>query len=265
MAVLLFGGLILSYPSRAAVLFLILILGAWEYARMVNVKFPTASAYKGALFCASLTFLFLLPHWPSLAFLDTATWTWGITLIAISSLILWGFRSQRIESMAPWIIMQCAGVIYFGVWGAKTFDLFLPKLGWAGIYPLLMIEFCMAMADVGAYFSGKTFGKHKLAPSISPKKTIEGAVGGTLLTLLLTLWLAPIFLSFNIWQSVGLGLLMSFTDILGDLIISSLKRYTGTKDSSQLIPGHGGVLDRFDSLLFSAPFAVYYIQLIHGH
>ncbi len=117
-------------------------------------------------------------------------------------------------------------------------------------------------ADIGAYFSGKRFGKHKLAPSLSPGKTIEGVVGGLLLVLILSLLVASFRYStiIDISLFVFISIVAACFSIVGDLYESLLKREAGLKDSSKLLPGHGGVLDRVDSLLAAAPlFLLFYI------
>ena len=121
--------------------------------------------------------------------------------------------------------------------------------------------------DTGAYFTGMLFGKHKLIPSLSPKKTIEGAIGGVVVgTLLAVLFGLSVETMFQL-DEVNTVLLCFVTGIvgsilsqIGDLAASAIKRTVGIKDYGTLIPGHGGVLDRFDSVMFTAP-AVYYIML----
>ena len=117
-------------------------------------------------------------------------------------------------------------------------------------------------ADTGAYFAGVSFGKHKMMPSVSPKKTIEGAVGGVLSAILISV----IFTLFNdksfVIYSVFIGITGSLISIVGDLIASRIKREMDVKDFGNIMPGHGGVLDRFDSLLFVTPFVYYFIKFI---
>ena len=164
--------------------------------------------------------------------------------------------------MAPWIYLHLFGIAYFGLYASALFELTWPYAGFKGIYPFLLILILIATADTGAYFTGRKFGKVKLAPAISSGKTREGALGGALATTVMALALGPFFLDTGWLVNIGLGLLMAVTAILGDLFISVLKRWAAVKDSSHLIPGHGGVLDRFDALFFSAPVAVFYLKLV---
>lgn len=122
--------------------------------------------------------------------------------------------------------------------------------------PIWILCFMVAVwaADVGAYFVGKRFGKTKLAPKVSPGKTIEGFLGG--LALVLLIYPPVLFMNFDVKSASLLLLTVILTAIVsvgGDLFESKLKRYAGLKDSSNLLPGHGGVLDRIDSLLSGAP------------
>jgi len=122
-----------------------------------------------------------------------------------------------------------------------------------GSWLILMLVLLVAAADIGAYFSGRALGKHKLAPRVSPGKTWEGVAGGLLFVFLVALLLK---LSFGLreWQALMIVMLpAALVSVVGDLLESMLKRYRGIKDSSQLLPGHGGVLDRIDGLVAAAP------------
>ena len=114
-------------------------------------------------------------------------------------------------------------------------------------------------SDTFAYFIGSFLGKHKLCPTISPKKTIEGFIGGLIGTIVVVTSLGW-FLSFPIFLMVALGASIAIVATIGDLAESVIKRYTGVKDSGRIIPGHGGVLDRFDSVMFTAPLVYYFIK-----
>lgn len=125
----------------------------------------------------------------------------------------------------------------------------------------ILIPFIMAfLSDTGAYFIGCAFGKHKLAPTISPKKSVEGLFGGVLggiVGMLLYCVVLQVFFSFkpNYLYAVIYGLLGALVAVFGDLCFSVIKRQTGIKDYGNLIPGHGGALDRFDSMILVAPLA----------
>ena len=117
------------------------------------------------------------------------------------------------------------------------------------------------ISDAGAYFAGRFFGRHLLFPSLSPKKTVEGGLGGLLLTMVVVAPVAFVFLNFSLAEGLLTGAVVSVASQCGDLFESSLKRILDVKDLGNFLPGHGGVLDRVDSLLFTAP-AVYYISLL---
>ncbi len=117
--------------------------------------------------------------------------------------------------------------------------------------------------DTGAYVVGKRFGRYKLAPAVSPKKTIEGAVGGVVTGMLAAMLCRALFMRdiISMPEAAMLGLVVSIVSQFSDLSESLLKRDVGVKDSAQLLPGHGGMLDRFDSFLFAAPLMYYYLTL----
>jgi phosphatidate cytidylyltransferase len=128
---------------------------------------------------------------------------------------------------------------------------------WDPRLALLLLAIVIIVSDSAQYYTGRMFGRRPLAPTISPKKTVEGAVGGVVFgTLAMTVGGRSIFAS-SIWVLILVGAAISLLGIVGDLFESLLKRSAGIKDSSNLIPGHGGVLDRIDSWLFAAP--VYYV------
>lgn len=144
------------------------------------------------------------------------------------------------------------GILYIGA-GFRSFLL----IRQTGIHLLLLILFVVWSTDTFAYLIGRKIGKTKLAPVISPNKTIEGSLGGTISALIV----AAVYLSFVsfshsfVYMLAMMGIL-SLVGQLGDLAESALKRYYGVKDSGKILPGHGGILDRFDSLLFAMTFAV---------
>ena len=123
-----------------------------------------------------------------------------------------------------------------------------------GLYYLLLLLNFASVCDIGAYFTGVTIGKHKLCPQISPKKTVEGAIGGIVLSLIVTIILCLGFkMTENFIWTVILTVPLCIVGMFGDLFASLIKRAVGIKDYGNLIPGHGGILDRLDSILFIAP------------
>lgn len=128
-----------------------------------------------------------------------------------------------------------------------------------GLYFLLFIFFVILLTDIAAYFFGMKFGKHKLCPVISPKKTIEGALAGGFFAIVIGLIIGKL-IGISIIHSFILALIVTVMAQLGDLSESLIKRDAGVKDSGNSLPGHGGFLDRADSYLFSVPVAYYYIK-----
>jgi phosphatidate cytidylyltransferase len=115
--------------------------------------------------------------------------------------------------------------------------------------------------DSGAYLVGISIGKHRLFERISPKKSWEGAVGGTMSALIAAYFIAGFIPEIKLAHWLAIGFLTVVSATFGDLTESMLKRYFGIKDSGNLLPGHGGILDRFDSLFFAAPVLVFYLKL----
>lgn len=118
------------------------------------------------------------------------------------------------------------------------------------------------ITDTSAYFSGYFFGKRKLMPEVSPKKTIEGSIGGVIGTLIFSVVFAYIFKREYVFVVIPLAFLGSILSQYGDLIASKIKRYVGIKDFGNIMPGHGGILDRVDSVLVTGPLVYYYIIII---
>ena len=136
------------------------------------------------------------------------------------------------------------------------------------LYLLLLLNFS-SIADCGAYFVGSAIGKHKLAPVLSPKKTVEGSVGGIICSVVFTFAIILIYnkvggsvYGVNVWPFVAVTPVFAVLGMMGDIFFSYIKRQCGIKDYSNLIPGHGGILDRFDSILMIAPVFVIFLQIL---
>lgn len=177
-----------------------------------------------------------------------------ISGIIIGTLVIGILQQNREGWLVSWAL-TLAGALYIG--GLGGYFLLVRALPNGMLWTTLALVTAW-MADAGAYFVGTRLGKHKFFPRISPKKTWEGAIGGALAASL-TLGVLGWVFSLPLAHCLVLGLLIGLAAILGDLAESLLKRQTGVKDSSNLIPGHGGMLDRLDSLLFTAVVTYYYL------
>ncbi|HQK86681.1 MAG TPA: phosphatidate cytidylyltransferase [Acidobacteriota bacterium] len=171
------------------------------------------------------------------------------------------WSSKRNEEIVSRLVWPSAGFLYLFVLFSFVVDIRFridPACGAGMLMAFLLIQW---VGDTFAYFIGTWLGRHPLAPRISPKKTIEGAIGGVLgsagVGLAAWWWLPP---SQSLWPLLLLGGAVGAWGQVGDLLESQFKRAAGVKDSSQIIPGHGGVLDRLDSLIFTAPPFYYAVQ-----
>jgi phosphatidate cytidylyltransferase len=174
----------------------------------------------------------------------------------------------------PWALFWLAGkpdirtlravlaVLLMALWvGAPLAHLGLFPRSRYGVILILIAVVGPWISDSGAYFGGRLFGRHLLFPSLSPNKTVEGSLGGLLSTVLIIGFVSYEFLDFTLAKAAVIGAGVSIFSQSGDLFESSLKRILDVKDLGYFLPGHGGILDRVDSLLFTAP-AVYYLFLL---
>lgn len=161
------------------------------------------------------------------------------------------------------VSLTLLGVIYGGILFSTVY---LVSAKPAGAFLVWLIFIGSWLSDTAAYYSGKMFGKHKLCPEVSPKKTIEGSLGGLIGATLFSGIYGIIISNYTDVMPVIhyflIGALCGIFGQFGDLVASSVKRYVGIKDYSNLIPGHGGILDRFDSIIFSGTVVFYYLTFI---
>ncbi|QIK39102.1 phosphatidate cytidylyltransferase [Caldichromatium japonicum] len=242
-------GAVLGLPTAGLAVFfgVFMLIAAWEWCALAGVGDPVARTFYLILVVA---LLLLLWHWPAL------TWT---PLLA-ASLVVWAFQIPHIlrtRTIDPALGVQPAlllkGLLILSATWAAILSLHrLPTVG-----PALVISFLflIAGADSAAYFVGRRWGRVKLAPAISPGKTWAGfygaLAGSALIGLGTNLWLGlPLVKAFIILLICLLAVMLS---VIGDLYESLLKRRRHLKDSSQILPGHGGLLDRIDSLTAAAP------------
>ncbi len=256
-------------PDYAAANWLFLLIAALAFGaglfeffiltKKLELKADASIAYLGAA-AFFVAFLFDAPaKAPDFLILSVA-----IFLIAV--LITQTFRFQKDFSK----MLTGIGVTVLGVWYIAFLGGFIVsmRVGFENtLVPflstkLLAFFFCVVMgADVGAYYVGKNFGKHKLIPTISPNKTWEGVIGGLVLSsvfaALASAWFFP---ELPYKFSIPLAIVMSLIGLFGDLAESAMKRGSDVKDAASILPGHGGLLDRLDSLLFNAPVLYYFAR-----
>lgn len=179
-------------------------------------------------------------------------------LLFVGAISLYGF--SRDPQMTNRAATQIQGMVYIPLMLSSIILIRSGPDGIVWIYFLLGVVFA---GDIGALYAGTYLGRHKLCPSVSPKKTIEGAFGGLAANLLIGLTVKAFFLPFLSWGHAGvLILLIGIAGQIGDLFESVLKRTSGIKDSGGILPGHGGMLDRIDALLFAGPVAWIYKSLL---
>lgn len=223
---------------------MIVLLAGWEWTHLAGVEVP---GRRLALIGGLAALLMLL--WLFGAVL--AIWPLWIALAGWLVNLYWVTRYP--ERLSQWQTTSCR--LAMGLWVLLPAWVGLNVLRDLGVTWLLFLLLLVWGADIGAYFAGRAFGRRKLAPRVSPGKSWEGVFGGMAVT-------AVLAVIFALWEGLGAGrlvallgitLMVTLASVLGDLFESMLKRYQGLKDSGHLLPGHGGVLDRIDSLTAALP------------
>jgi len=224
------------------------LLAVFEFYKMVAASKVSPLTYFGLIW----TLLFILsPHFDY----DTLT-PLLLTSAVILPLIWLLLRPQKEGAFAGWA-WTMAGILYVG-W-LLSYLVALRGLD-AGRDWVFFALFTTFASDTTAFFTGRAWGRHRLAPNISPGKTWEGAIAGVFGAIVVSLVLVMLLsLPLNYWQAVLLGLVVSIFGQLGDLVESLFKRNMGVKESGKSIPGHGGFLDRMDSVAFAGVVVYYYV------
>ena len=245
----------LPLPGLAAIFGLLVLAGGWEWSRLAGWSSVVTRGLYVLLLGASMGGLYWYCQLGSAPakeqvqpFLGLACLWWSFALLWVKSYpmsaVLW--RTIFMRSLMGLLILAPA-------WLAAVFLLTFPR---GGLLVVVMVV-VVAAADIGAYFSGKTWGKHKLAEQVSPAKTWEGFWGGmagcVLLSLALWALLPDRASHIGLASVVAVTLSTALASVVGDLSVSMVKRESGVKDSGTLLPGHGGMLDRLDSLCGAAP------------
>ena len=230
---IIFGGL----PLRCAV-FVLSLIGMYELYKAVSGK------VKVVHIVGFVMEGFYFVSWFNNVDTNTLLMFFSMAIILIMFIMVICHKTNNIHDGAITVF----GFFYLGV--LLSFTWYLREVSMT----IVWLPFIFAFgSDTGAYFIGSKFGKHKLTPELSPKKSVEGAVGGFVTSAILTV----------IYSAMALvGAVGSVFAQFGDLAASSIKRYVGIKDYGKLMPGHGGVLDRFDSVLFTLPYTALVFSLI---
>lgn len=232
-------------------------VAAWEFYRLVAARGGAPLAPLGIALSAVVP---LLAHAQQLGLIRMPLVALVVPVLTVCAAVLF----LRPSSARP---MEAASVTLFGVaytggtlsflYLLRNFDYVIGQL--AGTLVVLFPVLLTWATDIGAFFVGRAVGGAKLMPSVSPGKTISGAVGGVAAAVLCA-WVLQTYaliphaqIAFTPWALVGVAVTLSVVGQIGDLVESHFKREAGVKDSSQLLPGHGGILDRVDSLLFTLP------------
>lgn len=240
-----------------------MVLGLYEFyilAKRRDLKPDVSAGYLSAAALFTVFYFNEVGKLPELLLIQVV-----LMLLTAGSLIAVTLRGAPFDKLLASTGATILGVLYIALLGGHLVAL---RTGFEQPLSadLLSFFFLIIMgADVGAYYVGRTFGKHKLAPTISPGKTWEGVIGGLAAGLLMAtvshFWF---FRELPMKWALPLSVVMVVVGILGDLTESALKRGAGAKDAANILPGHGGLLDRLDSLLFNAPLIYYFGRIYFG-
>ncbi len=268
-ASIIFPPLKLLFVVIAAAAVVVALYEFWFLAKRVGARPDVVVGYAAT---AALFVVFIF-NWLELLYLV-------VPLFVVAALVAEMLRGAPFDKMVLSVGSTVLGVLYVAFLGGHLLavrtgftEVFPPETGyWVGASivdktlstHLLGFFFLVLMgSDTGAYYTGRALGRHKLAPSVSPGKTWEGAAGGMAASLvaaaLAHFWFFP---ELQLGAALGLAAVMNVLGVVGDLTESALKRGSNAKDAAQILPGHGGLLDRLDSLLFNAPL-IYYFALYY--
>lgn len=255
---ILFSCLLVSKNTAIALFAFISFLSLKEFFSIV----PTRQADRRVIFLAYLA-VPLQYYWVSI------NW-YGMFMVFIPIYIFLLLPTRMVLIGETKGFIHSAGIIYWAVMltvfclSHVAYLLALPeKNADAGTMGLVIfLLFMTQFNDVLQYIWGKTFGKHPIIPKVSPNKTWEGFLGGVISITLISTFIAPLLTPLSAYFGMLAGLIISVSGFIGDVVISSVKRDLEIKDSGYLIPGHGGILDRFDSLIFTAPLFFHYVYYV---
>ncbi|QQE76163.1 phosphatidate cytidylyltransferase [Brevibacillus composti] len=241
------GFLLMVYLGDAwfsLLVFALAVIGLFEFLRMAKVQPLSAAGVVGYLLMISLL-------WPTLSFGGSGTIAMPDFLLPATLLLLVYAVFRKNQFHIEHAALTLVGALYIGY--GFAFMAALRNVPDTGFMMTVLVIIGIWTTDSGAYFVGKAIGKRKLWPAISPNKTIEGSVGGLLAAVAVVLAVNAWIGNIPVEKALMIALVTGIAGQLGDLIESAIKRHFGVKDSGRIFPGHGGVLDRFDSMILVFP------------
>ncbi len=250
-------GIAIAIDRRLSIAFfgLVSFLALKEYLSLI----PTRRADRRVLFWAYLSiplqYYWVYRGWYGIFIVFIPVW---MTLVIPARMVLIGETRDflRAAGTIQWGIL----LMVFGI-SHQAYLLVLPPEGGAALVLYLVV--LTQLNDVAQYVWGKTLGRHKVVPTVSPNKTVEGLIGGIVTTTALAVLLAPLLTPLSLPHSVAAGLMIGAGGFLGDITIGAVKRDIGVKDAGTMLPGHGGVLDRINSLTYTAPVFFHFVRFYY--
>lgn len=197
-------------------------------------------------------------YWPQIFHVSQGTYLLFVAAFTLAGVFLQQHARFGVEGVLANCGISCFMLMYLGILAAFVLGIRIDR----GLWPTLMFFFSVKSADIGAYAFGKLFGRHKLAPRVSPGKTWEGMAGAVVAATMISLAFDTTLGIMGVWPALAFGAGIAFVGQLSDLTESMLKRDAKQKDSSNRVPGFGGILDVIDSPLFAAPFAYLFFTLV---
>ena len=257
----------------AAVFFVVFLVGLvnqWTFLLVFSVfmlvqlnEFLNFARLRGYHPLPSALYILGLLVFVELFFIAQHALSYNVLLLVVAGVFLAFIVELFRASQTPMenLAFLLLGLFYIAVpFSFLNFLVFSAKSDFIFDYRLIMVFFVLIWAtDIGAYFVGRFLGKHSLFKRISPNKTVEGLIGGMLFNFIVAMAIASFFEFFEYRDAIAFGSIIIVFGTIGDLIESMFKRQVGLKDSGKIMPGHGGLLDRFDSTLVSVPFIILYL------
>jgi phosphatidate cytidylyltransferase len=250
-------GIAIAIDRRLSIAFfgLVSFLALKEYLSLI----PTRRADRRVLFWAYLSIPFqyywVYRGWYGIFIVFIPVWA---LLVVSARMVLIGETRDFLRAVATiqWGLL----LMVFSI-SHQAYLLVLDPEGGAALVLFLVV--LTQLNDVAQYVWGKTLGRHKVVPSVSPNKTVEGLIGGIVTTTLLALLLAPVLTPLTLPHRIGAGLMIGAGGFLGDITIGAVKRDIGVKDAGTMLPGHGGILDRINSLTYTAPMFFHFYRFYY--